>query len=60
MSVLQDRNGYPAYCRIAQSVEQRAVNAEVVGSSPTLTAKIISYRYIVTERRLVWLRKVRE
>lgn len=60
MSVLQDSNSYPAYCWIAQSVEQLAVNAEVVGSSPTLTAKIISYRYIVTERRLVWLRKVRE
>ena len=60
MTVLQDSNSYPAYYRIAQSVEQRAVNAEVVGSSLTLTAIIISCRYIVTERRLVWLRKVRE
>lgn len=36
---MQDSKRYPAYCRIAQSVEQRTVNAEVVSSSLTLTAK---------------------
>ena len=36
---MQDSKRYPAYCRIAQSVEQCTVNAEVVSSSLTLTAK---------------------
>ena len=39
MGIRTHRLSTPKYCQVAQSVERGAVNAEVAGSSPALTAR---------------------